>query len=336
MRDFDYYKSVEEGRRVAEGRAGVERVKEKPDKKGLIWKTAAGVVIAAYYVLLFGGSYFFDGANSFYRSLNLFSGAGDPNKIVRVVSYLLFFAGIAMGAHLALDRFLMRGAASKKMGGAVVSLISSLIQYACAIAAVLLSLNALGVDAMGIVAGLGVLSLIIGMGAKELISDVLAGLFIIFERSFGVGDIIVVNNFRGEVKVMGIRTTQIEDEGGNVLIVNNSKLGNVINMTEQLSIANVQIGIAYTESLEKVEGILKEALPEIGKEIPELKEGPFYEGITEINWKTGEISLAFIASCEEGAKYRVERALLRRLKILFDEKDVLTVFSLMYRVYNRK
>ena len=320
---------MEQGRRIAEGLESVENVREKRDKGIRPWKMAAVVAIAAYYILLFGGAYFFDGANLFYRSLNLFSGAGDPNKFIRVVSYLLFFSGIAMLSHLALDEFVMRGMSSRKIGGAAIGLISSLIRYACVIAAVLLSLSALGVDTMSIVAGLGVLSLIIGMGAKELIADILAGLFIIFERAFDVGDIIVVNAFRGEVKVMGIRTTQIEDEGGNVLIVNNSALGNVINMTERLSIATVEIGIAYTESVRKVEEILKEALPEIGREIPELKEGPFYTGISEINWKTGETSLSFIAQCEEGAKYRVERALLRRLKILFEDKEVLTVYDLL-------
>ena len=328
MKDFDYYKSVEQGRQISEG---TTRFKESEKKGNRVWKIVVTVVLAAYYVLLLGGSYFFDGTSSFYRSLNLFSGAGDPHQFIRIASYLLFFSGIAMVSHLLLDQLLMRGVSAKKMGGAVVGLLSSLIRYACGIAAVLLSLSTLGVDTMSIVAGLGVLSLIIGMGAKELISDILAGLFIVFERSFDVGDIIVVNSFRGEVKVMGIRTTQIEDEGGNVLIVNNSKLGNVINMTEQLSVANVEIGIAYTESVKKVEDILKEELPKIGTEIPELKEGPYYTGFTGINWKTGEISLAFIAQCEEGAKYRVERALLRRLKLLFEEKEVITVYDLIYK-----
>lgn len=325
MNDFDYYESVEKGQRLYKN---AEREKGQADKGTVIRKAITAVVVVAYYILLFGGRYFFDAANPFYRSLNLFSGAGDPNKVIRVVSYALFFTGISMAAHFVLN-LLFKGASSKKMGGAVLSLISSLVRYACGIAAVLLSLNALGVDTLSIVAGLGVLSLIIGMGAKELISDILAGLFIVFEQLFDVGDIIVVNNFRGEVKALGLRSVQIEDEGGNVLIVSNSKLGNVINMTDKLSVANVEIGIAYTESIQKVEDILKEELPKIGQEIPELIEGPFYVGMTEINWKTGETSLAFLARCEEGAKYRVERALLRRLKILFEEKEVLTVYTLL-------
>ena len=323
MNDFDYYQSVEQGTQAVHGSS---RNKARGGRRALVRKAVGAAVEAAYFVLLFGGKYFLDTASPFYRSLNLFSGAGDPNKLIRVISYALFFMGISMVSHLLIDQFMMRKAVEKKMGGAVVSLISSLVRYTCAIAAVLLSLNTLGVDTMTIVAGLGVLSLIIGMGAKELISDILAGLFIVFERSFDVGDIIVVNNFRGEVKVMGIRSTQIEDEGGNVLIVNNSRLGNVINMTEQMSVANVELDIAYAESIRKVEDLLNTALPEIGREIPELKEGPYYVGISEINAKNGGATLGFVARCEEGAKYRVERALLRRLKILFDDNQILTPF----------
>ena len=320
MTDFDYYKFSERGQQIVSGNAGREK---KADRGQILRTLVCWLIVAAYYALLFAGKRFLNPAGEFYRSLNLFSGAGDPNKAVRILSYVLFFMGINMASRLILNGLLTLGSSSRKMGKAVLALTASLIRYGCVIAVALFSLNTLGVDAFSIVAGLGVLSLIIGNGAKELISDVLAGLFIILEQSFGVGDIIVVNNFRGTVKVLGIRSTQIEDDGGNILVVNNSKLGNVINMTEEMSVANVEIAISGAESLRKVEGLIQENLPLFAKEIPELKEGPYYVGVSSIHPTMGTVYLSFVAKCEEGAKYRVERALTRRLRLMLEDNQIL-------------
>lgn len=105
---------------------------------------------------------------------------------------------------------------------------------------------------MAILAGIGILGLIVGLGAQPLIADVIAGLFIVFEKVFDVGDIIVVDGFRGTVKEIGIRTTQIVDVGGNVKIINNSDLKTIINMTNQLSLAICDLNIEYGESLKEL------------------------------------------------------------------------------------
>ena len=278
------------------------------------------LVLAAYYALLIGGQYFFDGTSEFYRSLNLFSGAGDPDPLVRIVSCVVFFYGVSRISKFLLSRFALSKVSSRKMGRALMGLLGSLIQYACAIAAALMTLNTLGVDTMEIVAGLGILGLIIGLGAEELVADILAGMFIVFERLYDVGDIIVVDEFRGTVKEVGIRTTQIEDIGGNVLVVRNSEIGSFINMTDKLSVANCDVQIGYGEDLEKVEGIFKEGLPAMGAAIPEVKEGPFYIGVSGMT--EAGLALTFAARCEEGYKYIVERAMYRQLKLLFDRNEI--------------
>ena len=294
---------------------------DKPPSASERIRAALGaLVLVAYYALLIGGQYFFDGTSEFYRSLNIFSGAGDPDPLIRIVSCIVFFYGVSRISKFLLSRFALSKVSSRKMGRALMSLLGSLIQYACAIAAALMVLNTLGVDTMEIVAGLGILGLIIGLGAEELVADILAGMFIVFERLYDVGDIIVVDEFRGTVKEVGIRTTQIEDIGGNILVVRNSEIGSFINMTDKLSIANCDIQIGYGEDLEKVEGILEAELPPIGADIPEVKEGPFYIGISGMT-ENGMV-LTFAARCEEGYKYIVERAMYRHLKMLFDKHEI--------------
>ena len=282
----------------------------------LILKCLGIAITLAYFVLLAFGKFMFPATSVFWRSLNLFSGAGDPNRWVRVVSYILFCLCVSWVLRLVLKQF---GRLLHK-GRALVDIACSLIKYAAVIALIFLVLKAFGVDTKAILAGIGILGLIVGLGAQPLISDVIAGLFIVFEKVFEVGDIIVVDGFRGTVKEIGVRTTQIEDIGGNIKIVNNSDLKSVINMTNQLSLAICDMSIEYGESLERVEAILKDNLDKVKENIPEIKEGPYYKGVAE--FADSAVVLRFIAKCEEDAKYQVERDMNRQFKLLFDKNNI--------------
>ena len=281
-----------------------------------ILKFVVLAVCVAYYVLLIFGKFFFTGDNVFYRSLNIFSGAGDPNLIIRLVSYVFFI----LSASWVIRCLLYLSAKPLKKGKAIVDIVCSLIKYAAVIVLIFLILKGFGVDTTAILAGIGILGLIVGLGAQPLIADIIAGLFIVFENVFDVGDIIVVDGFRGTVKDIGIRTTKIEDVGGNVKIVNNSDLRTVINMTEQLSLAVCEMSIEYGESIERVESILKKHFDEIKENIPEIKEGPIYMGVSEL--ANSAVVLRFVVKCDEGARYQVERDMNRQFKLLFDKNGI--------------
>ena len=283
---------------------------------GFVVKCILLLILIAYVVIMAFGNSMFDSMSSFWRSLNIFGNAGEYNSVIRIISYVIFCFGLSW-----LLRFVLKQTSKlMKRGRAVIDLTCSLIKYAAVIVLVFLILKTLGVDTTTILAGIGILGLIIGLGAQPLIADVIAGLFIVFEKVFDVGDIIVVDGFRGTVKEIGVRTTQIIDAGGNVKIINNSDLKTVINMTNQLSLAICDIGIEYGESLERVEAILKDNLSEIKAAIPDIKEGPFYKGVAELG--DSAVIMRFVAKCEENAKYQVERDLNRQFKLLFDKNNI--------------
>lgn len=273
-------------------------------------------LVVVYFILLIFGRFMFKGDSLFYRSFNIFSGAGDPNVIIRIVSYCFFFLSLSW-----LIRFCLKQSTKLlKKGKAIVDLACSLIKYAAVIILIFFVLRTFGVDTAALLAGIGILGLIVGLGAQPLIADVIAGLFIVFENVFDVGDIIVVDGFRGTVKEIGVRTTQIEDAGGNIKIVNNSDLRTVINMTNQLSLAVCDLSIEYGESLERVESVLKNNLDEIKANIPEIKEGPFYKGVAAL--ADSAVIIRFIAKCDENDKYQVERDLNRQFKLIFDKNNI--------------
>lgn len=274
------------------------------------------LILIAYVILMAFGTLMFSPMNPFWRSLNFFGKAAEFNIVVRIISYFIFF----LGASWIVRKVLKLLAKPLKKGKAIVEIVCSLVKYVAVIMLLFCVLKAFGVDTSAILAGIGILGLIVGLGAQPLIADILAGLFIVFEGVFDVGDIIVYNGFRGTVKEIGIRTTQILDTGGNIKIVNNSNLKEVINMTDQLSLAICDIGIEYGESLERVESILKANFDKIKEAIPDIKDGPFYKGVAEL--ADSAVVIRFAAMCDEGARYQVERDMNRQFKLLFDKNNI--------------
>ncbi|MBQ7173035.1 MAG: mechanosensitive ion channel family protein [Clostridia bacterium] len=283
---------------------------------GTAIKCVGFLILIVYAVLMVFGKNWFSPLSMFWRSLNFLGKSGEFNPFIRIASYFIFF----LGASWVLRFVLKLLSKPLKKGKAIVDILCSLIKYAAVLALLFFVLKTLGVDTTAILAGIGILGLVVGLGAQPLVADIIAGLFIVFEGIFDVGDIIVVDGFRGTVKEIGIRTTQIVDTGGNVKIINNAHLQSIVNMTNQLSLAICDIGIEYGESLERVEAILKENFPKIREAIPDIKEGPFYKGVSELG--DSAVVIRFAAGCEEGTRYQVERDMNRQFKLLFDKYNI--------------
>lgn len=205
-------------------------------------------------------------------------------------------------------------------GETVCRLLGSFIKYATIIGMVYYCLMLIGVDTTTLLASAGILSIAISFGAKELVSDILSGLFIIFEGEFRVGDTIKVGDWRGTVIEIGVRTTKVEDGSKNVKVIRNSDISNVVNMTKQVSYASCDVGIEYGESLERVENILAKELPIIRQRLPKAVDGPFYKGVVELG--DNSVTIRIVVQCEESDRAQLERDLNREMKLLFDKYDI--------------
>ncbi len=214
----------------------------------------------------------------------------------------------------------MRTIIKSKRSITIAKLLNSLIRWVIIILAILLILGAWGVDTATLIASAGIMSLVVGLGAQSLIADIIAGLFIVVEGEYQVGDIVVIDDWRGTVIEIGIRTTKIEDAGGNIKIVNNSEIKTIINQTQALSVAKATISIDYAESLPRVELIIRDNLDKIKENVPSIIEGPFYKGVSALS--ASSVDLLFIAKCNEEDIYQVTRDLNREFKLLFDSNGI--------------
>ena len=203
----------------------------------------------------------------------------------------------------------------------VVSLFSSAMRYISVIVILCGVLAILNVDVVTIVAGLGVIALIIGFAAESLISDIVTGIFILIENQYNVGDIIEVNGFRGTVTEIGIRTTSIMDVGGNVKIINNADMKNILNRSDKESRATAEFSIPYGTDLETLEKQIPGLMEEIySKHADMMKNSPRYLGVQEL--ADSAVILRFVVEVKETDIYNGSRVLNRELLIGFRKLGV--------------
>lgn len=91
-------------------------------------------------------------------------------------------------------------------------LVTNAARYVLAAAIMLILLQRLGVKLDSLVLPAGFLAAAIGFGAQNLVRDIVAGLFIVFEGLFAVGDVVSINGVLGEVEEVGLRVTHLRDD----------------------------------------------------------------------------------------------------------------------------
>ena len=301
---------------------------QKPEKEKLspgtiVFRVVCAVIAVAYFGLLIFGRFFMEKEGAFLSSLDPFSGAENPNNLIRIISLCILTLSISVVLRFFIGRLVNNKKVSKKIGIAFIELLANLVKYVSYIVLIVLVLSALGVNATELVAGLGILGLILGLGVTSLIEDIVAGIFIIAERLFDVGDIIVLDGFRGTVVSIGIRSTKIADVGNDVLTVRNSSIGSLVNLTDRQSAAAVTLPLAPDENIERVEQIFHSAdLEAIGRKYaPKMIGAPLALGVCGMTDR-GVQNYLLVGGCNEADKYDVERALLYEFKVICDNNGI--------------
>ena len=167
----------------------------------------------------------------------------------------------------------------------------------------------------------GVLLILFGNLALRITAYVLAGVMILFERQFQVGDIVDIGGYRGMVKEIGLRTTKIIWWDKNVKIINNSNMKDILNRSDHASRSLSDIQVPYETDLPAFE----EKLPDMMKAIYEahkdvMRSEPVYLGVQELG--ASGVTLRFVVEVDESDIYKVQRILNRDLLVSFREAGV--------------
>lgn len=302
---------------VKDIKQSTEEVKQRIKSMGVAKLTVLALMIAGTVCSFVFNDYIFPADSVFNRGISDSEFINDllafVPKIIqaaRITTVILVFTTAGLAA-------LNRAFHKNQRQITVVRLINNMVKCVATVIIIIAVLALWGIDTTALITGAGVLTLIVGLGMQSLISDVVAGLFIVLENEFNVGDIVTIDGFRGTVVSIGIRTTKL-DALGNIKIVNNSDIRGVLNQTVNPSTAKSLIDIEYGESLERVEEIVKTKLPDI--KVEGVLGSISYDGVAALG--ASGVTLQFTALCNEGDIFAVQREMNKRLKTMLDENGV--------------
>jgi len=122
----------------------------------------------------------------------------------------------------------------------------------------LLVLSELGIPIAPLLGGAGIVGIAIGFGAQSLVKDVITGYFIVLEDQFAVGDTISNGKFKGKVEVIGMRTTRLINESGEVHIIPNNLINEITNFSMHAGKVKIDIPIEYNGNLHHIMHVVKQ------------------------------------------------------------------------------
>lgn len=239
---------------------------------------------------------------------------------ILIISYLVIFIGKRIITRIFKLRMKAPINQSERRTKTLVRLLHSTLTYAVYFTAIIAILSSLNIEIMGLLAGAGIAGLAIGFGAQSLVKDVISGFFIIFEDQFGVGDYIRINQAEGTVKEIGLRTTKIVASTGELYIIPNGMITEVVNFSVNNSKAVIDMQVGIDADIEKVEKLLKEYLAELPKQYEELVDVPKFLGVQNV---TGtEITIRIVAETKPLEHYGISRIIRRDVKNILDKNDI--------------
>jgi small-conductance mechanosensitive channel len=196
------------------------------------------------------------------------------------------------------------------------TLLISLFKYAVYIAAIIISLSDI-LDLKAVLAAAGVGGVAIGLGAQSLIKDTISGFFILLEDHFAVGDLITIDNMTGTVERMELRVTRLKNYTGDLYIIPNGEIKKVINHTRDNKMVIVDVPVAYSSNISKVNEIVQNVCDEVKEEFTIFTEEPKILGITEL--ANNNMNLRIVAKTLPNEQGAVERRIRFKLKERFEE-----------------
>lgn len=164
----------------------------------------------------------------------------------------------------------------------VARLITNVIKYIIMIIAVLLILSVWGVNTGALVASFSVITAVIGLAFQDILKDFFAGFSIIFDDEYNVGDNVMINDFRGTVQEISLRNTRIRAYTGEVMILSNRNIDQVINYSTSYNKCLYDITVAYESDLKLVEKVLNDVCSDLSKSVSFLRGNVVLDGIDSL------------------------------------------------------
>lgn len=233
---------------------------------------------------------------------------------------------------LMLDRRGLRHKEHQKRAKTLASAFSTFSIILIWVLAFLIGLNVIGVRIETLATSAGLFGVIISFGAQNAIRDIVAGVFIIAENQFRVGDVVKFyyagQQISGTVEEISIRVTKLRDIDGNLHIIRNGFSEIITNRTFNYANANIELLVAYDTDIDKLESVINE----VGSAM--IMDPMWREKIIQpiqftrvAAFENSAIRVKALGQVEAAEQWKVSGEFLRRIKKAFEQNHIVIPFE---------
>lgn len=254
-----------------------------------------------------------------HRWINRLSTATAAGRVPAILSPLTDRAGVLPfweSAGLVSER-------RKQRADTIASVLRSAVSFLIFITAFLLVLQVFQINLAPFVAGTSLVGVALGFGAQNVVKDFLAGMFMMLEDQYGVGDVIDVKEATGTVEAVGLRTTRLRDVEGVAWYVRNGEIVRVGNMSQQYAQVVLDVPVGIGQDVPTALAVIAEAGAELYADqqwLPSLLAEPEVLGIEQLG--RDQTVLRLVARVKPLEQWRVARELRARIRSKLDGAGV--------------
>ncbi len=213
--------------------------------------------------------------------------------------------------------------AERKREDTLIKIFNNILRITILIVIVLTILPQLGIDITGLLAGAGIVGIALGLGARSLIQDFLAGIFIILENVYRIGDVVCLDGTCGAVENITLRKTVLRDLDGVEHHISNGSIKKASNLSKDFARVNLNVSVAYNSDLEKVIEVVNKVGNELAQDAQwkdDILKPPQFLRVDD--FADSAIIIKIVGDTKPLKQWAVAGELRKRLKIAFDKENI--------------
>lgn len=196
----------------------------------------------------------------------------------------------------------------------------SVLKYVIFLMDIIIVLGIFNINVSASLAGLGIFGIVIGLALQDLLKDFISGIFIILDSQYNVGDYVEIDDFKGEVIGVGLKSTKVRSYNGEIKIFSNRNISTVVNYSHYNSKTVILFTFSSDEDLLKLEKIMEKLIDRLKGKLPDAVGNIQYKGVEE--YGDSNLVLKLTVNVKPLKQYKTESIVLREAKLLFDEEGV--------------
>lgn len=242
-------------------------------------------------------------------------------KTWAIVKILIFFFVVRAIAYRLIARTVktlasrQRGMAAEAVAGRLFTLdtlVRSIVFYVLVFITGVMLLRVFDINATPVLTAAGVVGLAVGFGAQRLVRDVISGFFLVLENQYTVGEFVTIGAVTGVIENLGMRTTQIRDEAGRLIITANGDIVQVVNHSRGPVQAVLDVSVASDSDLDKVRSLVDEAGKKVAQSVEGVVTPPKALGISALDGN--KVTIRVSGEVKPGRQEAVQAALREQIR----------------------